>query len=197
MYRKQQKATIQPMLEQFTPTADYFLLFWFRFEGQGISHQQQDHLDITAEVVIHSQLYNVQAHNRKCEIIYTYIPWLLLLLDNASIALTSGLHASSNTLHSQEEGILKPRSILACRIELHQLSSRVVEQQHFFGFLWLLCNMKVTITNPLERIRLDDIEGCKVGITEMEPLLKVRIFFQKIIVPSNLWKIIGFERELG
>jgi len=89
------------------------------------------------------------------------------------LGLTSVLHPSSNALHGQDEGVLQPRRILAGRVQLHELCSRLVPVHDFLGQVGPQCDMVIWVTDALHRVGLADIQCGDVRVTEAETLLQV------------------------
>lgn len=80
------------------------------------------------------------------------------------------LHASSNALHSQDEGVLQAWGILAPTVQLHQLRGLLVAELLGQGrLLWR--HLKAGVSYPLQGVGLANIQGCDVGLTQPQTLL--------------------------
>lgn len=94
--------------------------------------------------------------------------------------LTGVLHASSNSLHGENQGVFQTRGIFTCWVQSHKFIS-------WFAFLFRnVLHIIVWITDTFQCISLENIHGGDVRITQPESLLQVRVSFKNFLVPSHL-----------
>lgn len=110
------------------------------------------------------------------------------LLRRPTAGLTGVLQPSRDTLHRQDERVLKPWRILARRVELHQLIG-CFARIHLHDLLREMrphLHAVGGVTDALQRVDLAHVEHRDVRITEGQPLPQVGVPFKELLVSSNL-----------
>ena len=80
---------------------------------------------------------------------FIYLMWNdNIYLKKQAYALTSVLQACSNTLHGQDQGVFKTRSIFTCGVKLYKLCSWLAWFHVFFWQLRPNLHMIVGVTDP-------------------------------------------------
>lgn len=107
-----------------------------------------------------------------------------ILVDNLACV----LHAGSNALHRQDEGVLQARCVLARSVQLDQLG-RLVAVDELLRQGRLRHHLEARVPYPLQGVGLANVQGSDVRLTQPQTLLQVRIPFQNILVTGNLQMI--------